>query len=86
MIDRTGLKLAAQAPMRLAERMIGHARPQMVQRVADVERAQLLLESPQRAALQQVLAACQPLLHALRKTPEHRGILRWAIDVDPLAL
>ncbi|TAN09766.1 MAG: primosomal protein N' [Burkholderiaceae bacterium] len=60
--------------------------PQMVQRVADVERAQLLLESAQRAALQQVLAACQPLLHTLRKTPEHRGILRWAIDVDPLAL
>jgi primosomal protein N' (replication factor Y) len=60
--------------------------PQMVQRVADVERAQLLLECRQRSALQRVLRACQPLLHAQRKAPAHRGVLRWAIDVDPLEL
>ena len=60
--------------------------PVAVQRVANIERAQMLLESPSRAALQRVLAACQPLLHQLRAAPAHRGLLRWAIDVDPLAV
>jgi primosomal protein N' (replication factor Y) len=60
--------------------------PVAVQRVANVERAQMLLESPSRGALQRVLAACQPLLHQLRAAPAHRGLLRWAIDVDPLAV
>ncbi|MBK6868161.1 MAG: primosomal protein N' [Burkholderiales bacterium] len=60
--------------------------PLAVQRVAGVERAQMLLESPSRGALQRVLAACQPLLHRLRADPAHRGLLRWAIDVDPLAV
>ena len=36
--------------------------------------------------LQRVLAAGQPLLHALRADPAHRAIVRWAIDVDPLAM
>ncbi|HRN76912.1 primosomal protein N' [Ottowia sp.] len=60
--------------------------PVAVQRVANIERAQMLLESPSRGALQRVLAACQPLLHQLRAAPAHRGLLRWAIDVDPLAV
>ena len=55
-------------------------------RVAGIERAQMLLESPSRAALQRVLAACQPLLHQLRASPAHRAVVRWAVDVDPLAL
>ncbi|QTD45917.1 replication restart helicase PriA [Ottowia testudinis] len=60
--------------------------PLPVQRVAGIERAQMLLESPSRAALQRVLAACQPLLHTLRASTAHRGIVRWAVDVDPLAM
>lgn len=60
--------------------------PLPVQRVAGIERAQMLLESPARGALQRVLAAGQPLLHALRADPAHRAIVRWAIDVDPLAM
>ena len=32
------------------------------------------------------LAAWQPLLHAERAKPEHKGLIRWAIDVDPLAI
>ena len=60
--------------------------PLAVQRVANVERAQMLLESPSRVALQRVLAACQPLLHRLRAEAAHRAIVRWAIDVDPLAV
>lgn len=60
--------------------------PMAVQRVANIERAQMLIESPSRAALQRVLTACQPLLHSLRTAAEHRGIVRWAVDVDPLAV
>ncbi|MDP9901185.1 replication restart helicase PriA [Variovorax ginsengisoli] len=57
--------------------------PLAIQRVANVERAQMLLESPSRAALQRLLAAWQPLLHALRREPEGKGVIRWLIDVDP---
>ena len=60
--------------------------PLTVQRVANIERAQMLIESPSRVALQRVLAACQPLLHALRASAEHKAVVRWAIDVDPLAV
>ncbi|MES2530308.1 MAG: primosomal protein N' [Pseudomonadota bacterium] len=57
--------------------------PLAIQRVANVERAQMLIESPSRAALQQLLAQWQPLLHALRREPEGKGVIRWLIDVDP---
>nr|WP_311223672.1 MULTISPECIES: primosomal protein N' [unclassified Acidovorax] len=60
--------------------------PMAVQRVANVERAQMLLESPNRNALQHFLAAWQPLLHATRAVPEHKGLIRWLVDVDPLAI
>jgi primosomal protein N' (replication factor Y) len=60
--------------------------PLPVARVANVERAQLLLESRSRPALQAVLAACGPLLCRLHADKTHRAIVRWAIDVDPLAV
>ncbi|MDB5911417.1 MAG: primosomal protein [Ramlibacter sp.] len=56
--------------------------PMTVQRVANVERAQLLLESNSRPALQALLAAWQPVLQGLRT----KGLIRWAVDVDPLAI
>ncbi|MBC5765072.1 primosomal protein N' [Ramlibacter albus] len=56
--------------------------PMTLQRVANVERAQMLLESTSRVALQRFLADWQPRLHELRP----RGLIRWAIDVDPLAV
>jgi primosomal protein N' (replication factor Y) len=56
--------------------------PMTVQRVANVERAQLLLESNSRPALQAFLADWQPVLQGLRT----RGLIRWAVDVDPLAI
>jgi primosomal protein N' (replication factor Y) len=62
--------------------------PLGIARVADVERMQMLVESVSRAALQRFLAQWLPALHALRgerKTAEQR-ILRWAVDVDPLAI
>ncbi len=60
--------------------------PLAVQRVANVERAQMLVESASRAALQRLLAAWQPALHALRRAPEGRGVIRWLVDVDPHAI
>ena len=36
-------------------------------------------------ALQRFLAAWVPALHALRRGGAHK-VLRWAIDVDPLAI
>ncbi len=58
--------------------------PMSLQRVADVERAQMLVESPSRPALQRFLAQWAPQLQALRAA--HRGLARWAVDVDPLAI
>jgi primosomal protein N' (replication factor Y) (superfamily II helicase) len=60
--------------------------PMAVQRVANIERAQMLLESPSRAALQRFLSAWQPALLQTRQGPAGRGLVRWAVDVDPLAL
>jgi len=60
--------------------------PMSVQRVANVERAQMLIESSSRTALQNFLSAWQANLHAIRQKPEGRGLLRWAIDVDPLTI
>jgi primosomal protein N' (replication factor Y) len=62
--------------------------PLSIARVADVERMQMLVESASRMALQRFLASWLPSLHALRserKEAEQR-ILRWAVDVDPLAI
>lgn len=56
--------------------------PMGIQRVANVERAQMLVESASRPALQSFLAAWRPLLHGVRE----KGLIRWAIDIDPLAI
>ena len=44
----------------------------------------MLVEAPSRARLQRLLADWMPQLHALRA--RHKGLARWAIDVDPLAI
>jgi primosomal protein N' (replication factor Y) len=36
--------------------------------------------------LQQFLRAWQPCLHWLRAHPEHKGLVRWLVDVDPQAI
>jgi len=56
--------------------------PMAVQRVANVERAQMVAESASRPALQRLLADWQPLLQQQRV----KGLIRWAVDVDPLAI
>ncbi len=60
--------------------------PMTMQRVANVERAQMLVESPSRAALQKFMAAWHDVLHATRADPACKGMIRWAVDVDPLAI
>ncbi len=60
--------------------------PLAIARIANVERAQLLVESPSRVALQGFLAEWRPALHHLRFAPRHRRLLRWAIDVDPVSI
>jgi len=70
----------------LAQVTLFPAVPMTIQRVANVERAQMLVESPSRAALQQFLQGWQTVLHATRQQPSAKGLIRWAIDVDPLAI
>ena len=60
--------------------------PMGVQRVANIERAQMLVESPSRQALQRFLLGWQAVLRATRNQPEAKGLTRWAIDVDPLSI
>jgi len=54
--------------------------PMRMYRVMSLERAQLLVESPSRPALQEFLGAWVAQLHALKAPRE----LRWHLDVDPL--
>jgi primosomal protein N' (replication factor Y) len=56
--------------------------PMPMQRVAGVERAQMLIESHSRGALQKMLAAWQAQVQNLPA----KGIYRWALDVDPLTI
>jgi primosomal protein N' (replication factor Y) len=60
--------------------------PVGIQRVANIERAQMLVESASRARLQAFLAAWRTVLHATRKGPSGKGLIRWAVDVDPMLI
>jgi primosomal protein N' (replication factor Y) len=56
--------------------------PAAMPRLANVERAQLLVEAPRRAALQAFLRQWDA---ALRQLPpaQAKAVIRWAVDVDP---
>ena len=56
--------------------------PMSIQRIANVERAQMLVESTSRAALQKFLSSWQSVL----RTTKIPGVIRWAMDVDPLSI
>jgi primosomal protein N' (replication factor Y) len=60
--------------------------PTPVQRVANVERAQLMIESPMRPALQRFLASSQAVWLELAQKNRRNGLIRWAVDVDPLSI
>ncbi|MGE0099508.1 MAG: primosomal protein N' [Hydrogenophaga sp.] len=77
---------AAQGLPHFADVTLYPAVPLTIQRVANVERAQMLVESASRGALQRFLAAWQPTLLACRSLPEAKGLIRFAVDVDPLTV
>jgi primosomal protein N' (replication factor Y) len=64
--------------------MVYPAVPPSLAKVAGVERVQMLIESSSRPILQKFLHAWNPQLHFLRL--QHKGLLRWALDVDPLMI
>ena len=72
---------AAQLP-EAAQVQCYPAVPMVPQRIANRERAQMLVESSSRAALQRLLPQLGALLHQLRA----KAVLRWAVDVDPLSV
>ena len=67
----------------LAQVTLYPAVPMSMARIANIERAQMLVESPSRTALQRFLSGWQGVLHSTRTNPECKGVIRWAIDVDP---
>ncbi len=82
---RAASAMTASAPL-MQVITIYPAVPLGIQRVANVERAQMLIESASRRSLQRFLSAWQVALHGIRQQPEGKGLLRWAIDVDPLLI
>ncbi len=80
---RAARDLARQYP-EAADVMFYAPVPPSVAKVAGFERRQMLIECASRATLQRLLALFTPELPALRNA--HRGIVRWAIDVDPLGI
>ncbi|WP_206955558.1 primosomal protein N' [Trinickia acidisoli] len=70
---------AALADAPFAERVtVYDAVPMTIVKVANVHRAQLLVESASRASLLATLRAWQPTLRTLK------GVIRWSVEVDPL--
>jgi primosomal protein N' (replication factor Y) (superfamily II helicase) len=78
----------AAASLHAGDVMLYSPVPMPMQKIANIERAQMLVECAQRAALQQFLPQWLAAIKDIAK--EHsRGpgrILRWAIDVDPTAI
>ena len=71
-------RAAALAPAS-AEVSVFGATPAPMARVADLERAQLLIQSAQRQALQAFVRDWRPQLDTIKPR-----IARWSLDVDPL--
>lgn len=71
-------RAAALAPA-TAGVTVFHPLPAPMARVARLERAQLLLQSPSRQALHACVRAWRPLLETIRPR-----VARWSLDVDPV--
>ncbi|MDO9403187.1 MAG: primosomal protein N' [Polaromonas sp.] len=85
--------LNAAADAAQSAQLTGHAQvtcypavPMTIQRVANVERAQMLVESTSRVALQRFLAEWQAVLFETRREAAFKSLIRWAIDVDPISI
>ena len=77
--------LQAQALPGAQEVLVYPPVPAPIHRVADVERAQMLIEASGRVALHRLLAQWRPGLHGLSSAAATR-VLRWALDVDPISI
>ncbi|MHB8914550.1 MAG: primosomal protein N' [Thiobacillus sp.] len=75
----TYLRSAVQAAPDIPQVSVFDPTPAPMARVAGLERAQLLIQSASRPALQQFLADWRPQLAAIK--PQ---VARWSLDVDPL--
>lgn len=75
----TYLRSAVQAAPDIAQVSVFDPTPAPMARVAGLERAQLLIQSVSRPALQQFLTNWRPQLAAIK--PQ---VARWSLDVDPL--
>ena len=82
----TWMTTESGGPEALEQVCLYPAVPMSLQKVADVERAQMLIESPSRKQLHRVLSRLQDVLHTLRSDPAHKGLIRWLVDVDPQAI
>jgi primosomal protein N' (replication factor Y) len=84
------LNQAVQAVRHLADELGGITLyppiPTPVQRVANVERAQLMIEAWQRPALQRLLSQSQAIWLDVAQKNRRSGLIRWAVDVDPLSI
>lgn len=56
--------------------------PAAMQRIANIERGQMMVESSSRKALQNFLAHWRPMMHKVYA----KGLIRWAIDIDPQSI
>ncbi|BBF83839.1 helicase PriA [Aquitalea magnusonii] len=74
-------QVRAQVQPLAEEVLISGPAPALMVRLANRERAQLVLESPSRQALHRFLDQLPPLLDALAR--QHGRGLRWSLDVDP---
>ncbi|MDE1997945.1 MAG: primosomal protein N' [Burkholderiales bacterium] len=82
------LKQAAELTQALADTqiLVYPPVPTPIQRVANVERAQMMIESTHRVALLRFLQAAQPIWLDEAQKNRRSGLIRWAVDVDPLAI
>ncbi len=74
----------AHEALSMGELFLYPAVPAHVQRVANVERAQMLLEASERTVLQRFLSAWLGRLQTQRA--DLPKVLRWAVDVDPVSI
>lgn len=78
------LRSNSTATWLLFEPTLYPAIPMTLQRVANIERAQMLIECDSRVMLQEFLKCWQNQLHQLQ--PKFKGLIRWVLDVDPLSI
>ncbi len=58
--------------------------PMTMQRIANIERSQMLIECNSRMMMQEFLKHWQAHLQELQ--PRFKGLIRWIVDVDPLTI